>query len=129
MREAFENKRASSDELLGLSAQLGKMIGMIHNNGIIHGDLTTSNVIQRAYDKRLVLIDFGLSKLSCSVEDKAVDMYVLERAFSSTHPTSGFLFEKVLESYEEVLETKDSSRIMARFKAVQQRGRKRDMIG
>lgn len=47
-----------------------------------------------------VLIDFGLSYQSGLVEDKAVDLYVLERAFASTHPESEDLFAKVLESYE-----------------------------
>ena len=32
------------------------------------------------------MIDFGLSYLKKSVEDKAVDLYVLEKAFISTHP-------------------------------------------
>lgn len=47
-----------------------------------------------------MLIDFGLSYLSNLTEDKAVDLYVLERAFSSTHPDSAPLFERVLSAYE-----------------------------
>jgi len=46
-----------------------------------------------------VLIDFGLSYHSSLVEDKAVDLYVLERAFSSTHPDSEPLFALVLTAY------------------------------
>jgi TP53 regulating kinase-like protein len=45
------------------------------------------------------LIDFGLSYNSGLVEDKAVDLYVLERAFASTHPDSQILFSAVLDSY------------------------------
>jgi tRNA A-37 threonylcarbamoyl transferase component Bud32 len=44
-----------------------------------------------------VLIDFGLSFVSNLVEDKAVDLYVLERAFASTHPDSEPLFDAVLK--------------------------------
>ncbi len=47
-----------------------------------------------------VLIDFGLAYTSTLVEDKAVDLYVLERAFSSTHPQSEPLFSGVLKAYE-----------------------------
>lgn len=45
----------------------------------------------RSEDSQLVLIDFGLGVMKPSIEDKAVDLYVLERAFSSTHPGSNFL--------------------------------------
>ena len=48
-----------------------------------------------------VLIDFGLAYQSALAEDKAVDLYVLERAFSSTHPDSEPLFASVLATYEE----------------------------
>jgi TP53 regulating kinase-like protein len=60
----------------------------MHDADVVHGDLTTSNVIVRGTDSQVVLIDFGLSSISTVVEDKAVDLYVLERAFISTHPGS-----------------------------------------
>jgi tRNA A-37 threonylcarbamoyl transferase component Bud32 len=41
-----------------------------------------------------VIIDFGLSSISTLIEDKAVDLYVLERAFSSTHPKTELLVKK-----------------------------------
>lgn len=98
-------------------AAMGEAVARLHDAGIVHGDLTTSNMIVRAGDQRLVracvragvmaghacvagaavahctvgwqvLIDFGLSYLKGSAEDKAVDLYVLERAFLSTHPNS-----------------------------------------
>jgi hypothetical protein len=50
------------------------------------------------------LIDFGLSSNSTMTEDKAVDLYVLERAFQSTHPSSDHLFSEILRSYQETLE-------------------------
>lgn len=53
-----------------------------------------------------VLIDFGLSNNSTLAEDKAVDLYVLERAFQSTHPASDELFNQILASYKDTLETK-----------------------
>ena len=51
----------------------------------VHGDLTTSNVMVCG-GGGVVLIDFGLSGVSSSAEDKAVDLYVLERAILSRHP-------------------------------------------
>eukprot|EP00330_Aristerostoma_sp_ATCC50986_P006793 CAMPEP_0114581012 /NCGR_PEP_ID=MMETSP0125-20121206/5164_1 /TAXON_ID=485358 ORGANISM="Aristerostoma sp., Strain ATCC 50986" /NCGR_SAMPLE_ID=MMETSP0125 /ASSEMBLY_ACC=CAM_ASM_000245 /LENGTH=63 /DNA_ID=CAMNT_0001772881 /DNA_START=386 /DNA_END=577 /DNA_ORIENTATION=+ len=36
-------------------------------------------------DYVLYVIDFGLSSASAMLEEKAVDLYVLEKAFLSTH--------------------------------------------
>lgn len=66
--------------------QLGKWVATLHNEGIIHGDLTTSNVLVDS--KGPVLIDFGLAFFSTKDEDRAVDIHVLEQALESTHPTS-----------------------------------------
>jgi tRNA A-37 threonylcarbamoyl transferase component Bud32 len=62
-------------------------------------------------------------------EDKAVDMYFLERAFSSTGPGTEVLFQAVLESYSEGLLPSDRVRVLAKLKQVQMRGRKRNMLG
>lgn len=48
----------------------------------------------READSKAVLIDFGLSMISTMIDDKAVDLYVLERAFISTHPGSENLVNK-----------------------------------
>lgn len=60
----------------------------MHDGQIIHGDLTSSNIMLRSPSNDLVLIDFGLGQMKPTIEDKAVDLYVLERAFISTHPNS-----------------------------------------
>jgi TP53 regulating kinase-like protein len=70
--------------------EIGGIIAKLHDINLIHGDLTTSNILMRP-DGRLVAIDFGLSHVSTMIEDKAVDLYVLERAFLSTHPSSEHL--------------------------------------
>lgn len=61
----------------------GEIIAALHANGIIHGDLTTSNMI--LHDGRVFLIDFGLGKFSEKVEDQAVDLFLLYEALKSTH--------------------------------------------
>ena len=68
--------------------EIGIVIGKMHDADIVHGDLTTSNIMIREVDNKAILIDFGLSTVSTVLEDKAVDLYVLERAFISTHPGS-----------------------------------------
>ena len=51
----------------------------------------------------LYVIDFGLSFVSNKIEDKATDIYVLKRAFLSTHPNSENFFEKVIQRYQEAM--------------------------
>jgi len=101
----------------------------------VDGDLTTSNMIIRhplaargASSSKLVLIDFGLAYTSTLVEDKAVDLYVLERAFASTHPDSEPMFFAVLEAYKKGM-GKDWTAVERRLEDVRLRGRKRSMLG
>ena len=63
--------------------KIGKEIGKLHLVGIIHGDLTTSNLIIRKSD--IVFIDFGLGKFSNKVEDVATDLIVLLNSINATH--------------------------------------------
>ena len=99
---------------------------------IVHGDLTTSNLmlVPTAVDPvlgSLVVIDFGLALVSLMNEDRAVDLYVLERAFLSTHPNSEKVFAGVLEAYQATF--KDASKVLSKLNIVRQRGRKRQMVG
>ena len=71
---------------------IGAAVAKLHDGGLIHGDLTTSNMmITTGGDDKLVVIDFGLSFNSTLFEDKGVDLYVLERALSSAHSVYGNL--------------------------------------
>merc|ERR1711935_273879 len=77
-----ESKDAKIEKIAGL---VGKYVGQMHKVNMVHGDLTTSNMMvvdgeTHDADVRLVMIDFGLSYTSTKREDKAVDLYVLERA-------------------------------------------------
>ncbi|KAG1782165.1 kinase-like domain-containing protein [Suillus placidus] len=116
---------SSVDALMNM---IGVEIAKMHLADIIHGDLTTSNMMLRKQTSDLVLIDFGLAYHSTLVEDKAVDLYVLERAFASTHPDSEPLFSEVLNAYEKRM-GKRWLPIKKRLDDVRLRGRKRSMVG
>lgn len=94
--------------------------------------------------KDQVLIDFGLAYTSMLAEDKAVDLYVLERAFTSTHPESEPLFSSVLDAYKRKIgkewtaigrKLEDGESFPACIRhvddswSVRSRGRKRSMVG
>ena len=81
---------------------VGRGVAKLHNGDVIHGDLTTSNMMLRLSSGggdvdvgEVVMLDFGLSAVGSQHEDKAVDLYVLERAFSSTHADSKALVDEV----------------------------------
>lgn len=105
-----------------LCKTLGKQIAILHNNGIIHGDLTTSNFILSDVDKKLYFIDFGLSFFSDKLEDMAVEIHLLRQALESRHPdVFEAAFETVVSAY--VDEADLGEKVMARFEKVEMRGR------
>eukprot|EP00112_Aurelia_sp_Birch-Aquarium-sp1_P015128 Seg3325.3 transcript_id=Seg3325.3/GoldUCD/mRNA.D3Y31 product="EKC/KEOPS complex subunit TP53RK" protein_id=Seg3325.3/GoldUCD/D3Y31 len=114
-----------------LAFEMGVIIAKMHVNDVIHGDLTTSNMLKfiDKQEKSLVLIDFGLSYISTLAEDKGVDLYVLERAFLSTHPNTEHLFKIFLESYKNSSSNKATAAVISKLDEVRSRGRKRVMIG
>jgi TP53 regulating kinase-like protein len=73
------------------------------------------------------MIDFGLAQQNSTLEDKAVDLYVLERAFTSTHPGSDHLIPIILEAYR--FACAQGTKVLGRLDQVRMRGRKREMIG
>ncbi|OAD51967.1 TP53-regulating kinase [Eufriesea mexicana] len=135
-------KEININHLLNFIAQgLGTLIAKLHSKNIIHGDLTTSNVLLRninenvhleKYDvaNNFVIIDFGLARIESSVEDKAVDLYVLERSLLSAHSEIPLLFSKIFDTYQKHYANKNQCQeIVFKYKEVQLRGRKRLMIG
>ncbi|XP_043108520.1 EKC/KEOPS complex subunit TP53RK [Puntigrus tetrazona] len=134
VRDHIVSARASGTDpkrLQTLADEIGSILAQMHDEDVIHGDLTTSNMllVSGAEDPnvKLVLIDFGLSYISALPEDKGVDLYVLEKAFLSTHPKTETLFERLLKSYS--ASSKKSSAVIKKLDEVRLRGRKRSMVG
>ncbi|MFB6076491.1 MAG: KEOPS complex kinase/ATPase Bud32 [Candidatus Aenigmatarchaeota archaeon] len=113
-------KNLSKEELEEIFEKIGQNIGRLHNNRIIHGDLTTSNMLFRS--GKIYFIDFGLGFTSQSIEDRAVDLYLLYEVLKSSHSDKfNFLWNSVLNGYEKRL--KDSDKVMNRFKKLKKRRR------
>jgi len=97
--------------------KIGKNISLLHDNDIIHGDLTTSNMI---YTNKVYFIDFGLAFHSKRIEDKAVDLHLLQQALEAKHFLKWEkLFKAVLRGYK----SKDKPKILEQLKKVESRGR------
>lgn len=123
----FGSSGIDEEKMADIAFQIGVAIGKIHDGGLIHGDLTTSNMLIRSGTNQLVLIDFGLSFTSTLPEDKAVDLYVLERALLSMHSSCGNVMDRILAAYKK--SSKQWSSTWNKLAQVRQRGRKRTMVG
>jgi N6-L-threonylcarbamoyladenine synthase/protein kinase Bud32 len=99
--------------------EAGRMVGKLHSAGIIHGDLTTSNIILR--DGTCVLIDFGLSLISSEIETRGVDVHVFFQTLKSTTGEYRSLREAFIEGY--AAEFPGSAEVLSREKEIEHRGR------
>lgn len=123
--------------LKDLMRRIGEAIGNMHKIGIVHGDLTTSNMMlspPRSSSEHvdglsgdIVVIDLGLASGGVHEEERAVDLYVLERAFGSTHPRAECLFGELLDAYKTCF--KQAPAVLKKLEDVRMRGRKRSMLG
>ncbi|MGV8152404.1 MAG: KEOPS complex kinase/ATPase Bud32 [Candidatus Nanoarchaeia archaeon] len=97
-------------------------VAKIHNLDIIHGDLTTSNIIYNAKEDKVYFIDFGLGFHSSKIEDKAVDIHLFKQALEAKHFNYWQeLFDIFIENYN----SKDKDKILLQLKKVEARGRYR----
>ena len=120
--ETLKDVLMAGDSFQELAREIGEKIGKLHQAHIIHGDLTTSNMIQHQETGEIHFLDFGLSSFSEKTEDKAVDLFLLDRALESTHYQQyPSLFEKVIEGYKEVYP--EAGAVLERFEQVKRRGR------
>ena len=102
-----------------LAEQIGELLGILHDNNIIHADLTTSNMILK--ENKIFFIDFGLSFHSLKEEDKAVDLHLLAQAMESKHyKIFPEVFEMALQGYKN---SNSSGKVLKRLEIVNSRGR------
>ena len=172
------------DRFRRVAKEMGHLIAQLHSIGIVHGDLTTSNMMlprsgkgssenssrkrkspdpamqldgvkePRQTSESITLIDFGLAKNTISAEERAVDLYVLERTLLSTHPqvvgphngVEGKLdfLQCIWQAYSDSttanniekdqhqqprLTPKEAQAVLTRLEQVRLRGRKRECFG
>ncbi|MEM2116063.1 MAG: KEOPS complex kinase/ATPase Bud32 [Candidatus Woesearchaeota archaeon] len=108
----------NQDNYIDLMKRIGKIVSILHENDIIHHDLTTSNMIYK--DNEIYLIDFGLSFISKRIEDKAVDLHLFVEAINSKHFNLKNAFQYFLEGYREY---KDYEKVLEQLKEIELRGR------
>jgi len=115
--------KISTEERKKLCIKLGELIGKLHGQGVIHGDLTTSNMILNADDK-VFLVDFGLGEKSIELEAKGVDLHLMKRALQSTHyKFAEECFQNVIDGYSKVRGAEETTKVLEKIKQIERRGR------
>ena len=108
---------------LGLCRHIGRLIGRLHNHGVIHGDLTTSNMILTPSGK-VFFVDFGLGEQSDELEVKGVDLHLMKRALQSTHyKYANDCFDAVFKGYAETVGKDEARNVLEKISEIERRGR------
>lgn len=117
VKDALETMPMDSAE--EVCRKIGEIAGRLHANDIVHGDLTTSNMLLDG--DRIVVIDFSLGSKSSELEDKGVDMHLLEEAFHSAHYRRSGLYASVRDSY--VKTYRGGEEVLRKVREIERRGR------
>jgi Kae1-associated kinase Bud32 len=107
------------DEAERVCRKVGEVAARMHANDVVHGDLTTSNMLLDG--ERIVVIDFSLGSKSSELEDKGVDMHLLEEAYHSAHYRRSGLYEAVKDSYVKTYHA--GAEVLKKVREIEKRGR------
>ena len=109
-------------KIISLSKQIGNLVGLMHKNGIMHGDLTTSNFI--LFKNKVYVIDFGLSQKTIKPENQAVDLRLIKEILNSAHATIAYrAWKNFLAGYKSVVGTSKYLKIINLVSEIESRGR------
>lgn len=113
----------SVDERERLCTKIGEMIGRLHEHGLIHGDLTTSNMILDS-DGKVFFVDFGLGEKNIELEAKGVDLHLMKRALESAHfQHADQCLTAVITGYGKIVKRVAVRRVLDKIKEIERRGR------
>lgn len=120
--EKIEGNLAKEVINAAISERIGESVGILHRNGIIHGDLTTSNIIvAEAENDRIYLIDFGLAFIESSTEARGVDIHVFFQSLKGTHESHEQLKKSFIKGYKRTFP--QASHVLKRAEEIDRRGR------
>ena len=110
---------AEGEDVVEICREIGRMTALLHRGRMVHGDLTTSNMILS--QGRIWLIDFSLGGRAAGLEEMGVDLHLLMEAFTSAHSDILDHFQEVLDSYKEHFEGAEG--VLAKVREIEGRGR------
>ena len=107
--------------------EIGKIVGVLHKNGVMHGDLTTSNFILS--QKGLVILDFGLSQKTCKIDDHAIDLRLFKEVLNSAHAQIvDNAWTQFIDGYQKILGKNITDKIISQVSMIEKRGRYANVI-
>jgi Kae1-associated kinase Bud32 len=111
---------SSKKSIAKICGEIGALIGKLHAHDIVHGDLTTSNML--LWDGKIYFIDFGLGEFSKRTEDKGIDLKLLQEALKSTHyKILNQCWQNIIKGYKE--EYKDAQAVIEKVDEIEKRAR------
>jgi TP53 regulating kinase-like protein len=115
--------KLSEEKRREICMKIGELVANLHSHGVVHGDLTTSNMILHP-SGRIFLVDFGLGDKTVELEAKGVDLHLLKRALQSTHfQIAEECFSAVLKGYNEVIGEDMAQKVLEKMREIEKRGR------
>ncbi len=113
----------SETERQNLCFTIGASVARLHEYGIVHGDLTTSNLIQESKD-RVYFVDFGLGDKTRELEARGVDLHLMKRALQSTHyKFADECFDQAMKGYSTFVGSATSGKVLEKISEIEKRGR------
>ena len=110
------------NDIVKVCSEIGQIVGTMHKNGIMHGDLTTSNFILDK--KKLFLIDFGLASRTEKPDDHAVDLRLFKEILNSAHAeVMEKSWKNFQKGYSKAVGMKYSKKILNLVAVIESRGR------
>ncbi len=107
--------------------EIGKIVGILHKNGVMHGDLTTSNFILSR--KGLVILDFGLSQKTDKIDDFAIDLRLFKEVLNSAHASVvDNAWTSFIQGYQKILGKNMTEKIINQVLIIEKRGRYANVI-
>ncbi|MDH3395605.1 MAG: KEOPS complex kinase/ATPase Bud32 [Nitrosopumilus sp.] len=114
-------------KIVDLSKDIGKLVGTLHKNGVMHGDLTTSNFI--LFKNTVFVIDFGLSQNTIKSEDHAVDLRLIKEILNSAHAKIMLSsWENFLHGYKSIVGSAYYAKITKLVSDIESRGRYAEVV-
>ena len=115
------------NKIIKMCTEIGRIVGTLHKNGVMHGDLTTSNFILS--NQGLVVLDFGLSQKTDKIDDYAIDLRLFKEVLNSAHAQ---IVEDAWVSfvlgYRKILGNMLTEKILSHVSVIEKRGRYANVI-
>ena len=115
------------NKIIKTCKEIGKIVGTLHKNGVMHGDLTTSNFILS--QQGLVILDFGLSQKTDKVDDYAIDLRLFKEVLNSAHAQIvKDAWISFVQGYKKILGSILTEKILSQVSIIEKRGRYANVV-